>query len=277
MFSCSAGLQNTEELLSACFRQLWDTSPSRTERPLQLPSEDPERVHCGQSTSAREELAHPGKTLSSWRTHHLYLGGLTLPERTHSIWEDSFYLGGLALSGGTLSTQKDSVSLGEDSLYLGGLALPGRTLSVWKGLSVWRRLSLRERTHSSGRTHSTWEDSVYLGGVSLPGRTLSLSGRTHLPGKTPCLCRGGPLYCSPGWHPSPRATPCWGCVLRSLFSASFQHPGQAGAIDEESAGMGLGPFTHQVKDCGPGNGGKTPFAGVTGKVWRGRLEGIRQN
>ena len=100
-----------------------------------------------------------------------------------------------------------------------------------------------------GRTHSTWEDSL-----SLPGRTLST------------VALGGIL---------PPATPCWGCVLESSFSlprSSIQD--RAGAIDEESAGMGLGPFTHQVKDCGPGGAegrlhGGSHGEGLERGDWRG--------
>ena len=153
------------------------------------------------------------------------------------------YLGGLSLSGRTLSETTLSLrerihSIWEDSLYLGGLCLPGRSLSL-----PGRTLSL------SGRTHSTWEDSL-----SLPGRTLST------------VALGGIL---------PPATPCWGCVLESSFSlprSSIQD--RAGAIDEESAGMGLGPFTHQVKDCGPGGAegrlhGGSHGEGLERGDWRG--------
>lgn len=125
MFSCLCWAQNTEELLSACFRQFW-TRPHHTDR---APPCSPQKTLSGFTVGKAlpgEDSLHPG------RTRRLYLGGLTLPERTHSIWEDSFYLGGLALSGRTFSPPRRILSPWEDSLYLGGLALPGRTLSVWK-------------------------------------------------------------------------------------------------------------------------------------------------
>lgn len=119
MFSCLCWAQNTEELLSACFRQLW-TRPHHTDRvppciPQKalswftvgraLPGEDSrhqeDSVYLGGlAVSTWEDSLYPGGLALPGKTRYLYLGGLTLPERTHSIWEDS------------LSTQEDSVYLG---------------------------------------------------------------------------------------------------------------------------------------------------------------------
>ena len=98
MFSCLCWAQNTEELLSACFRQLW-TRPHHTDQvPPCIPQKALSWFTVGRSLHG-EDSRHPGGLCLLGRTCCLYLGGLALSGRTRSTWEDS-----LSLPGRTHST-----------------------------------------------------------------------------------------------------------------------------------------------------------------------------
>ena len=98
MFSCLCWAQNTEELLSACFRPLW-TRPHHTDQvPPCIPQKALSWFTVGRALPG-EDSRHPGGLCLLGRTRCLYLGGLALSGRTRSTWEDS-----LSLPGRTHST-----------------------------------------------------------------------------------------------------------------------------------------------------------------------------